>query len=254
MGTDPILVTGATGTLGREVVRSLLERGQAVRVATRRPAPSGPLPYEWATVDYRRGRGMDDAVDGAAAVVHCATDVRGGEVRLARSVLAAMRRTGCPHFVYVSIVGIDRIPLSYYRSKLEAERAVAESGIGWTVLRSTQFHDLTLRLVGALTAPPLAVVPDDVRLQPVHAAEVADRLAGLAAGEPQRRVADLGGPEIHELPELTRLYLEARGRHRRTVPVRVPGRIATALREGHNLTPEHAEGRLSFAEFLAQRF
>lgn len=258
MGTDPILVTGGTGTLGREVVRTLLDRGHTVRVATRRPAPSGALPddwaaVEWATVDYRRGRGTDDAVEGAGAVVHCATDVRGGEVRLARSVLAAMRRTGCPHIVYASIVGIDHIPLPYYRNKLDTERALDDSGVGWTVLRSTQFHDLALRFVTALTAPPVAFVPDGVRLQPVHAGEVAARLAGLAAGEPRGRVTDLGGPEIHDLAELTRLYLRARGRRRRMMSVRVPGRIGAALRDGHNLTPEHAEGRLTFADFLAQR-
>ena len=54
------------------------------------------------------------------------------------------------HFVYVSIVGVDRIPVAYYRHKLEAERRVVAGGMPWTIVRATQFHDLIDVWCGAL--------------------------------------------------------------------------------------------------------
>jgi uncharacterized protein YbjT (DUF2867 family) len=64
-------VTGGTGTLGRRVVRRLLERGRAVRVLSRRPRPADDRePYEWATGDLVKGTGIGEAVAGAAVIVH----------------------------------------------------------------------------------------------------------------------------------------------------------------------------------------
>jgi len=59
------------------------------------------------------------------------------------------------------------------RSKLDAERAVADSGIPWTTLRAAQFHDLALTMVEKMTRLPLLPVPGGLRLQPVDAREVA---------------------------------------------------------------------------------
>ncbi|PXY24981.1 nucleoside-diphosphate sugar epimerase [Prauserella coralliicola] len=253
MATLPILVTGGTGTLGRHVVRHLFDRGVPVRVASRRPAPAGPQPHEWATVDYRSGAGLTAAVEGTSAVVHCATNMVRGEQELARTVLAAAKDADCPHVVYISIVGVDRHPLPYYRGKLAAERVVADSGVGWTVLRATQFHDLVYRILSALARPPVLVLPKGVRVQPVDSGEVGARLAELATGSPCGRVPDLGGPEIRELADLARAYLDTFGRGRRIVNLPLAGRSYRPYREGLHLTPERSDGRITFEEFLAQR-
>ena len=63
-------------------------------------------------------------------------------------------RTGSPHIVYISVVGADRIPIvsridralfGYFGSKHAAKRIIAESGLLWTTLRATQFHDSCTR-------------------------------------------------------------------------------------------------------------
>ena len=95
------------------------------------------------------------------------------------------------HLVYISIVGVDQVSFGYMRSKLEAERIVAESGLPWTILRVTQFYDLIL--TGARTAQslPLIPVPAGFLVQPIDPAEVAIRLVELALGEPVGRVPDM---------------------------------------------------------------
>ncbi|MFE7317703.1 SDR family oxidoreductase [Streptomyces sp. NPDC057555] len=248
-----LLVTGGTGTLGRAVVGRLLAGGHDVRSLSRHPhtgtGPTHPRSY---AVDLRDGTGLAEAVAGVDTVVHCASAPT-GDAEAAGRLIAAARRAGVRHLVYISIVGVDRIPLGYYRAKLAVERLVAESGIGWTVLRTTQFHDLLLGMVKAGARSPVVPVPSGIRFQPVDAGEVADRLAELALTEPAGRVADMGGPEVLTADEVVRATLAAGGRRRLLLPVWLPGGTAAALRRGENLTPEHADGRRRYAEFLAAR-
>jgi uncharacterized protein YbjT (DUF2867 family) len=253
--TGPILVTGGTGTLGRVVVQLLAERGEQVRVLSRRPAPAAPAApglAAWFTGDLRSGLGIDAAVAGTSVIVHCATGR--GDVTAARHLIDAARRAGRPHLAYISIVGVDRIPVGYYKSKLEVERQVEASGLPWTVLRATQFHQLILRGCEVLAHLPVLPVPAATAFQPVEAGEVAARLAELATGPAAGRVPDMGGPEIRGAADLARNYLAVRGRRRRVVPVRLPGAAFAGYRRGDHLAPDHAVGRVTFAEFLAGRF
>jgi uncharacterized protein YbjT (DUF2867 family) len=243
-----ILVTGGTGTLGSLVSDRLRERGHEVRVLSRHAKPYA--------VDLRDGSGLDAAVEGVDAIVHCASSPRGGDDRAAAHLLAAARRASVPHLVYISIVGVDRLPLGYYRVKRKVERMIeeaGESGQGWTVLRTTQFHDLVLRLLAAAARLPVLSLPSGVSLQPIDAGEVADRLAELAVGAPAGRVDDMGGPQIRPLADLARAYLHATGRRRPIVPVRLAGKAYAGYRSGAQLTPERAVGKVTFEDFLAQR-
>lgn len=248
----PILVTGGTGTLGRLVVQRLTGQGLRARVLSRRPPPAEPGPADWCTGDLRTGRGIDAAAAGAEVIVHCATGR--GDVGAAGQLIAAARRAGRPHLVYISIAGVDRIPVGYYTSKLEVERLVERSGLPWTVLRATQFHQLLLRGCEILARLPVLPVPAATAFQPIEAGEVAARLAELALGPASGRVPDMGGPEVRGAGALARSYLEASGRRRRVLPVRVPGAAFAGLRRGDHLAPDHAVGRVTFAEFLTGRF
>lgn len=242
-----ILITGGTGCLGSTVVSRLLDAGHEVRVASRRQQPSGALlPYSWATVDYRSGVGLAAAVDGVDAIVHCAGSMR---VPVDRNLIAAARR-GKQHLVYISIVGVDRVPMAYYRSKLAAERLIENSGLPYTILRATQFHDLVRVVLAGLARMPVMPVPD-LRFQPIDVGDVAARLAELAAGSPAGRVPDIGGPEIHALPDLARTYLGATGRHRPIMPFRLPGKVFAGYRDGGHLAQEHATAGRTFADYLA---
>jgi uncharacterized protein YbjT (DUF2867 family) len=249
--TGQILVTGGTGTLGRLVVRRLVAQGRPVRVLSRRPPPAGRGPIGWATGNLRTGRGIDAAVAGIDVIVHCATGL--GDAGAARHLIESARRAGAPHLAYISIVGVDRIPIGYYKSKLEVERLVEDSGLPWTVLRATQFHQLILRGCQALARLPVMLVPAGTAFQPVDAGEVAGRLAGLATGPAAGRVPDTGGPEVRDAADLARIYLEACGRHRPVRPVRLPGAAFAGYRRGGHLAPDQATGLVTFAEFLAER-
>jgi uncharacterized protein YbjT (DUF2867 family) len=255
--TSPILVTGGTGTLGRLVVPRLQEADQDVRVLSRRRhEPVNGINF--AIGDLATGKDIPAAVEGIETVIHCAGSTKGDEVK-ARNLVRAASRAGIRHIVLISVVGADRIPVvsgidramfGYFASKLAAERVIAESGLPWTTLRATQFHDLILMTARQMTKLPVVPVPAKVRFQPVDASEVAARLVDLAIGEPAGRVSDMAGPRIYEMAELLRSYLRAQGKRRLLIPVRLPGQAARAFRSGANLAPDQAIGRRTWEDFL----
>jgi uncharacterized protein YbjT (DUF2867 family) len=255
-----ILVTGGTGTLGRLVVGRLLDAGGRVRVLSRRTGDAGEG-VELVTGDLATDEGIEAAVEGAEIIVHCAGTSKGDEDK-ALNLVRAASGAGARHLVYISVVGADRVPVAgrvdramfgYFESKLGAERVVADSGLPFTTLRATQFHDLVLTVAQQMAKLPVIPVPSGFRGQPVDAGEVAARLVELALGTPAGLVPDMAGPRVYEMAELIRGYLRARGKHRPIVPVRLPGKAARAFRAGANLAPEQAVGRRTWEEFLAER-
>src|SRR5579859_2832297 len=255
-----ILVTGGTGTLGRRLVPRLRAAGHGVRVLSRH-AHEAAGGVEYVTGDLLKDEGTQDAVAGAGIIVHCAGGRKDDDVAT-RNLVRAASRAGAPHLVFISVVGADRIPVvsaadramfGYFGFKLAAERVVAGSGLPWTTLRATQFHDLSLMVAEQMAKLPVIPVPAGVRFQPVDTDEVAARLVELALGAPAGLAPDIGGPQVCSMADLLRGYLRARGRRRPLLPVWLPGGAARAVRAGANLTPGHAVGRRTWEEFLAYR-
>lgn len=250
---DGILVTGGRGTLGRLVVRHLTAAGVPVRLLSRRPRTVGAPPaVTWIRGDQTDPDGMRAALEGVGAVVHCASNlVRSKEDLVgARVLLDTATATGRPHIVYISIVGVDRIPFGYYRIKRQVESMLQESGLPVTIQRATQFHELFLYATRKLSWSPLIPVPGGFRFQPIAAEDVAAKLVALASGEPQGRVPDIGGPEVHRGEELVEASLHRLGKRRLVVPIPLAGKTASAYRAGYNLTSEQPYGRTTFTEFL----
>ncbi|MFJ8051513.1 SDR family oxidoreductase [Streptomyces luteogriseus] len=250
--TSPILVTGGTGTLGAHVVPLLRASGHEVRILTRhvRPATDG---IDHVTGDLLKDEGVEAAVDGVETVLHLAGGPKGDD-QATRALVRAASGAGVRHLVHISVIGADRVPLAWMRTKLESERAVADSGIPWTVLRAAQFHDLALTMVEKMAKLPVFPVPGGMRLQPVDSREVAARLVELSLGAPSGLVPDLAGPHLYDLASLARPYLRQTGRRRPMLPVRIPGKAGRAYRAGANLAPAGAEaGKRTWEEFLAER-
>ncbi len=255
-----ILVTGGTGTLGRHVVDRLRAIDSEVRVMSRRPQPPRDG-VEYVTADLSTGEGVEASLRDVETIVHCAGSSKGDDVK-ARNLIRAVPSGTAPHLVFISIVGVDRIPVSsmadramfgFYATKFAAERVVADSSLPSTTLRSTQFHDLLLAMVHELAKVPLVPLPSGFHFQPVDADEVAARLVGLTLRGPAGRVPDLGGPQVLTIKEMVSSYLHATHRRRPMVPIRLPGNAAKAYREGANLAPDHADGALTWEAFLATR-
>ncbi|MEO1130086.1 MAG: NAD(P)H-binding protein [Planctomycetota bacterium] len=159
-----VSVTGATGFVGRYVVRALLGQGHAVRALVRDPAKaSSVLPSDGVTRvvgDVFESAAVRDLVDGADAVVHTIGIRREvpPEITFARLHTEATRRVldaavgqGVRRWVQVSALGVrPGAPAAYYRSKYASEQLVRGSGLEWTILRPSLIHGHDGELIGMI--------------------------------------------------------------------------------------------------------
>ena len=231
-----ILVTGATGFVGSEILRRASRRGWRVRGLARRPDRAetlGRLPHvELFRGDITDPSELDEALEGVTAVIHLvgiitATKEQGFEdvhVGGTRAVLDAASRAGVPRFVHMSALGVveGREVTDYFRTKWDAEEMIRASGLSTTIFRPSTIFGKDSELFSLLAkmlrwTPGVLPLPGGgrQRLQPVWVGDVAECF--LQATRMERSpepVYDVAGPEVLDLREVVGELAEAMGKRR----------------------------------------
>lgn len=254
-----VLITGGTGGLGSELAPRFAAAGYTVRILSRRPRSSkADAAYEWAQGDLVAGTGLAEAVAGCDLVAHCATKAPSGrgDAEGTRNLCAAVKDVGGVQVFYISIVGIDKIPMPYYKAKFACEKVLEGSGVPWTILRAVQFHSLIDMLLQALTRIPglMLMPPSGSRFQSMDTGEVADRMVEYARHGKTGRLPDLAGPEYLTLGEMANTWLEVRGMRRLRVPLPFFGKIVKGFRHGYNCAPDNPHGSITWRAWLEQKY
>lgn len=210
-------------------------------------------------VDLRSSDGLADRLAGVHAVIDTSgtrTQRRATARRffgdVTRHLLEAGTAAGVAHHGALSIVGVDRVDTGYYAGKLDQERLVAIGPVPWSILRSTQFHEFAQQALGFVAVGPVSLVPR-MRIQPVAAREVAEALVGLVEEGPSGRLTELAGPEVHQLVDLCRRLVDARGVRPKVVGVALPGAVGRAMRDGALLpVADGPRGVVTFEDWLVR--
>jgi uncharacterized protein YbjT (DUF2867 family) len=159
-------------------------------------------------------------------------------------------KEGVSHFLYISIIGVDRIPFSYYKYKLAAEKLVQSANLNWSILRAAQFHTFLDMLTGGLARLPIMLVPTHFRFQLIDTGEAAATIVqGIQAGR-HGRWPDLAGPEVLTWGEIAQSWLAARGQQRHLLRLPIPGKVGAGFRAGYNTVPERPSGSITWAAWL----
>lgn len=203
MTTENITVIGATGQIGAPLVDMLTAAGYRVRAASRR---SG--------VDAALGTGLVEALSVADVVIDVLNSPTMDDdaalaffTAAAANISGAARKAGVGHYVLLSIVGVDGLRGGGYLSgKVVQENTIAQSGVPYTIVRATQFHEFTEMIAASLITDGVVRAPDAL-IQPIAAAEVSAVLARVAGEAPIDGVHNLGGPDTFSFAELAELVL-----------------------------------------------
>jgi NADH dehydrogenase len=241
MATAPavILLTGASGNVGSQVLRRLTARGERVRVLVRDPRRLGNerVRVQIALGDLADPTSFRNALRGVQTVVHLAASIRDqprasieelNGVATFRLVRAA-ERARTERFVFFSAIGASlHARARFFRAKALAERAVEESALATTVFSPSIVYSpddpwvTLLRRMSLLPALPIAGT-GRAPYQPIWAGDVADCLIAELDRPPDgHRRFDLAGPETLTYDDIARVALRAWGRQRRLLHVPVP--------------------------------
>jgi uncharacterized protein YbjT (DUF2867 family) len=222
-----IAIAGATGTVGRHILQTARGRGHEVVALSR---SSGQ--------DVSTGAGLVEAIAGTDAVIDVtnvlttsASKSRQFFTRSTRNLLAAERSAGVGHHVLLSIVGIGDTDAGYYAGKRAQDREVSTGAVPWTIQRTTQFHEFAGQVVQRATFGPVVLIPT-MRIRPVAAREVAERLVEVAEAGPSGRLADLVGPADERLIDMVRRLHARDGVTARSYEIQLPGRYWRAAASG----------------------
>ena len=250
-----ILVTGATGTLGRALIKKLLEQHFQVSALSSRQNPLLPPEVKIYRGNLATNSGLSEAVHNNDVIIHCASDPadhRQVDVAGTRALLDATGKKRDIHFIYISIAGIEKSDYSYYKAKKEAEDLIREHSLSWSVLRTTQFHSFILKFIESFDnnkEQPI-IIPEGMRFQSVDVAEVAGRLTELIKEGPLGLLPALGGPEVLCFEEMMEMYLQISGRNDIVQVKPLQAAKYDLFRSGVNLCPQHADGKITWEQFL----
>lgn len=245
--TTTVAVVGATGFVGRHVVRGLADAGHTVVAVSRKGARRADWPDGVVGVrgDVETGRGLSEGLAGAQVVVHLVAIPRqtGGRsfenvnVRGVERVLAAARTAGIERIVHLSALGVTDEPrFQYLSSKWRGEQLVRESGFGWVVFRPSLlfgpgdgFFNL-IKTTLTWWSPGIVAIPGDgmALFQPLSVEDLAAAVV-MAVEEPARdgSVYEVGGGERVTYRQIVDRVMRATGKRR--VKVNMPVALISAL-------------------------
>lgn len=244
-----VTVFGASGFLGRHVVRALCRDGWRVRAAMRRPHLGGDLrlsgdvgQVQLFQANVRNRDSIRRALEGADAAINLVAILyeRGAQTfssvqaEGARNVAEIAAEQGIADFVYISAIGASKDSRSNYaRAKADAESATRDAIPSATILRPsiifgpedgffTRFAEM------APLTPVLPVIGGSSKFQPVYVGDVADAIAAaIGNADAQGKTYELGGPRVYTMRELMKFTMRQIDRPRLLAPL--PWIIASPL-------------------------
>ncbi|MBB3523622.1 SDR family oxidoreductase [Rhizobium redzepovicii] len=245
-----IVIIGGTGLIGSKTVERLRSKGHEVLAAS---PNSG--------VDTITGKGLAEALAGAEVVLDLANSPSFEDKAVleffqtsGRNLLKAAAAAGVKHHIALSIVGMERLQGSgYMRAKMAQEQLIKASGIPYTIVHSTQFHEFMAGIAQSGTSGQMVHL-SPAYVQPIASDDVADVMAEVALGAPVNGTIEIGGPEKIRLTDIVTRLLKATNDPRQVITDPHARYFGVELEDNSLVTGAKARlGRIRFDDWLSRQ-
>lgn len=246
-----IVVIGGTGMIGTKLVNILRQKGHEA-------IPASPE----TGINTLTGDGLAEVLTDADIVVDVSNSPSFEDEAVLKffetsssNLTSFGKQAGINHHVVLSIVKTDQLPKNgYFRAKVAQENIVKNSGLPFTIVRSTQFFDF-LGGIAHSAGENGAMRISTGFVQPIASNDVATFLAETAIGQPFNDTIEIAGPEKFQLSELVRNYLRAIGDQRTVIADQQALYFGSEL-EDNSLIPDSLlrVGTTDYKAWLKQKF
>ena len=245
-----IVVIGGTGLIGSKLVNKLRQLGYTVISAS---PDSG--------VNTITGDGLSEALKDTDVVVDVSNSpsfedkaVMDFFQRSTMNLLTAATYAKVKHYIALSVVGTDRFQGSgYLRAKFAQEELIRESGISYTILRSTQFFEFAGRIAQSATIGNEVHISTGA-IQPIASDETVAALTDIAINSPLNTTVEVGGPERMSMSEFIRHYLNTTGDSRQLIADEHALYFGVELNDTSLVTDDNARlGIIKYEEWLSSQ-
>ena len=211
------LVTGATGGLGRRIVRLLRQREMPVRAFVRLMSRYGELEHRGAELyigDLQQERDIQKACKGVQYIISAHGsdgNAPGLDYRANIELIDRAKELGVRHFVFISVLGVDRgyEDAPTFKAKREVEKYLQSSGLNYTILRPSGFASNLLPLAERFRQTGIYLLLGDPknRTSIVSTDDLAQIAVNSISNEAARnQILPVGGPEILHREDIPRIF------------------------------------------------
>jgi uncharacterized protein YbjT (DUF2867 family) len=248
-----ILITGGAGVLGKSVCSLFQQRSIPYTTSTHEQV----LKNNMVIMNLKTGEGIKEAVSNKKIILHLASDKKhpDNDVSGIQKILNEIKLQGLnPHLIYISIIGIEQLPMTYFKQKLQTEELIKKSGISWSILRATQFHNYVDQILKQLMKLPIGILPKKVLVQPVDVFPVAEKLLEMSFQEPTCRTENIGGKEILSLENLSQSWMAIQNIKKPLLNLPLWGSLGNNLKKGALTCPQKTDEGRNWQQWLNENY
>ena len=257
------LVTGATGSLGRRIVRQLRDREQLVRAFVRLSSRFGELEDRGAEIfigDLKQERDIVKACRDVKYIISSHgsdTDAQALDYRANIDLIDLAIANNVEHFVFISVLGADRgYENPTFKAKREVEKYLIASGLNYTILRPSGFANNLIPLAERFrdTGIYFSIGDQKNRSSIVSTDDLAKiAIASCQVEAAKNQIFAVGGPDILKREDIPRIF--SRLFNREAITINPPLQLFDGLRAGIGLfNPELNKGLGTLRTLLAHEF
>jgi uncharacterized protein YbjT (DUF2867 family) len=253
-----MLVTGGAGQLGKMLLRQIDTNNLYIDALTRNRIIDSVTNIRYIHADLTQYETLKVLSTNYDVIVHCASNPKDSDavdIEGTRNLLKAIKGNNIRNFVYISIVGVDKSTYTYYQNKLKAEQLIIGSGIPYTILRITQFHDfVNNRILNAgERETEFLTIPEGLKFQSIDITDVCENIKELINSESSNSILDIGGPEILTIQNIVEAYQDIIKPNKKIKMTSDLNDFQKLFTTGINLSPERKLGRITWRDYLLNK-
>lgn len=255
---NKILLTGVTGRLGAAMLQNPTLQQQELILASRKQGTKDSS-HNWQYFDLSDSN-CTLHLSEVSTIIHLASSTKkysyALDVKGTARLLDQAKAARIKHFIYISIVGVDQVPVKYFKIKRQTEQLIEQSGLAYTILRATQFFGFFEKELLNYLKLPIGILPSDILYQPIEIQYVVQQLVDLALSDAQNKILELGGSETIRLGEAAKLWLAKKGKHKLllSIPLALLGKLGRAMKNGALTSPSIEPKSVNWESWLNQNY